>query len=113
VLLVRGIDHSDASLFAPDLLDLVVQRLAQPPGDANQKIIVLCRSSGPAALSLPPELEQLSIKLELSRMPDGSRENPVLGELSPLQKKMRARVNADLETRGAADDLAKAVQALI
>lgn len=113
VVLILGIDHSDPVLFAPDLIDLVVERVALPPREADQKLIVMCRSSGAAALPIPAELEQLSIKLDLGSPSAGvgiSSSRPVL---SPLQQKLRARVHALLQARDDATDLGDALSELI
>lgn len=112
LVLVRGVDHSDASLIAPDLIDLVVQRIAQPPQDGDQKAIVLCRSHGPASLPMPTELEQLSLKIELSASGSRLAESKDPEPLSPLLGKLRSRVEAVLQTTDGSGALSEAIAAL-
>ncbi|HEX2654732.1 MAG TPA: hypothetical protein VHN11_13900, partial [Xanthobacteraceae bacterium] len=112
VILVRGVDHSDPWLYAPDLLDSIVQRASSPPAGGDGKVVVLARSSGPAGLALPAELEHLSLKIDLSlQVQTGQVCDPE--KLAPLRKKMRSRVEAILQVREDAADIASTLVSLI
>lgn len=113
VLLVRGVDHSDALLYAPDLVDLVVERIARPLRELKGAQIFMCRSQGPAALPLPPELEDLSIKLDLNRQSLVENVNVSREFRSPLQRRLYRRISDLLDTRDDARELAATILNMI
>jgi hypothetical protein len=105
VLILRHANLSDVGTYGAELLEDIVATASQPPSSRPHRAIVLIvEASGAAALPWPTEIEQLGLRLDLSRrreQPMASDEEWLRALPSSLQRKIWKRIEQEAERRGA------------
>ena len=96
VLLLRNANLSDLSIYAPELLSLVVQRTLGKRNDQKSPALLFVGASGPVALPFPDEITRLAVKLDLAAIEATLEADAITPHdpISPLWRRIRLKAEA-------------------
>lgn len=106
-VLIRNANLSDLTLYAPQLLEHITERVLKPTS-SGEHCIVITGTTGPAALPWPPEVTDFAAKLSLAHLDTSEGSEPESGEsgrVSPLRRKLWSRLERAAEQKGVDGDI--------
>lgn len=116
VLLFNNANHSDLTVYAPDLLSMVTRRLIGK-GDGPFPAVFLTGSTGAAGVPWPSDMESLSINLSLASlenlvtMTEEPDERPV--SMTPMRRLLERAVEHQEDALESTKDVRRAVKHLL